>query len=298
MGIYDRDYYREPSRRRRSILPNWSMITYIIVINVILFFANGFLLTSDNKEWLTRFLLLDSSTIRHPLYYWKFLTYGFVHDPRGIQHILFNMLGLFFLGGEVERRLGSREFLRFYLATIIFGGIVWSICNINTVSGCLGASGGVVGVCILFALMFPHRTLYFFGVVPIPAWAFAILIVVMDVAGAIGIGHQRVAYAVHIAGAFFAFMYDSYRWNFGRMFDSIKKRLTGGFRRPNSSNRSSSSKKPELNLFKPDNEEDKMSKQVDEVLKKYSRVGESGLTAKEREILKKASNHYQKKHRK
>ncbi|MCL2304894.1 MAG: rhomboid family intramembrane serine protease [Planctomycetaceae bacterium] len=294
MGIYDRDYYREPQRRRgRSFGADWSMITKIIFINVVLFFADG-LLTEGNA--LTHLLLLRSDTLTHSWEYWRFLTYGFVHDPGGINHILFNMLALFFLGYEVERRLGSKEFLRFYLATVLFGGVIWGILNIHTHSACLGASGGVVGVCILFALMFPRRILYIWGILPLPAYAVGALIVIMDVMGAINAGPfagQRVAFAVHLAGAYFAFIYNSYQWHFGRMLD----RLYGRFFKPRPK-----MPKPKLKVYNPEKEgpkteDEKFAEQVDEVLKKYSRLGESALTDQEREILKKASEIYKNKKR-
>jgi len=291
MGIYDRDYYRDPPRRRgRFPGADWSMVTKIIFVNVVLFLANG-LLTEGNA--LTTLLMLHSETIFRPWEYWKFLTYGFVHNPTGILHILCNMLGLFFLGAEVERRLGSKEFLRFYLATILSGGVIWGILNIHTTSACLGASGGVVGVCVLFAFLFPHRTVYFFGVFPMPAWMLGVFIVVMDIMGALQVGPQagqRIAFAVHLAGAYFAFVYNSYQWNFGRMFERLGRFFA---RKP---------KKPKLKVYDGDKEEkrpktegERLSEQVDDVLKKYSRVGESGLTEAERDILNKASEIYKNK---
>ena len=292
MGIYDRDYFRESPRRKRSLGADWSMVTKIIVVNIAFFLANG-LLTDNNA--LTALLRLTSDTIYHPLEYWRFLTYGFVHSPSGIQHIAFNMLGIFFLGPEVERRLGSKEFLRFYLLTIVFGGVVWGVCNINTASKCLGASGGVVGVCVLFALLYPNRTILFWFI-PMPAWVLGVIIVGKDIIGALGIGDQRVAFAVHLAGAYFAFVYNGYRWNFGRMLDKLHSWFIAPIftRKP---------KKPKLNIYRPEEEtqkpktdEDKLAEQVDDVLKKYARVGEAGLTEAEREILRKAGEHYRNKH--
>lgn len=273
------------------------VITKIIIVNVVIFLVNGLFFPDDHA--LANLLALNSQTIYHPLFYWKFLTYGFAHDPGNIMHIGGNMLSLFFLGYQVERKLGSREFLLFYLATIIFGGIAWSTSNINTVSSCWGASGGVVGVVILFALFFPRDTILFMFMFPIPAWALGVFIVANDILGAFGYqGHARVAYMVHIAGAAFAFMYYNYGWNFSRAVDRIKKPFSGPLfkRKP---------KKPKLNLYNPPPEETDRKKtdeeifaeKVDEVLKKYARFGEGNLTEEERNILKSASERYKEKYK-
>jgi membrane associated rhomboid family serine protease len=44
----------------------------------------------------------------------QLVTHMFMHG--GLSHLLFNMLGLFFLGPHVERKMGSQRFLLFYLA--------------------------------------------------------------------------------------------------------------------------------------------------------------------------------------
>ncbi|MGL6194823.1 MAG: rhomboid family intramembrane serine protease [Thermoguttaceae bacterium] len=303
MGIYDRDYMHDNnrsynprhSRRGRYRSDDLSMVTKIIIANVILFFANGFLSGEGAQaNWLTNFLALTSNTLFQPWNYWKFITYGFAHDPNTIWHIAGNMLGLFFLGREVERRLGSREFLFFYLFTIVFSGLVWAITNINTVSACMGASGGVVGVVILFTLFYPTRTLMLNFFIPVPAWAVAIFILVMDMSGAVGLrGEQRIAFAAHLAGAAFAALYFYFMVDFTSTFGSWKRKIFTP--RP---------KKPKYNVFDPEPnkpqkqsnpEEEKMAKRVDEILKKYSAFGEASLTQEEREYLKKASGEYKKK---
>ena len=53
--------------------------------------------------------------------YWQFVTYMFAHA--NMQHIFFNMIGLFFFGFQVERRMGSSEFLLFYFFCGIAAGI-------------------------------------------------------------------------------------------------------------------------------------------------------------------------------
>ncbi|MGH8474024.1 MAG: rhomboid family intramembrane serine protease, partial [Gammaproteobacteria bacterium] len=55
---------------------------------------------------------------------WTFLSYMFVHA--GLLHLLFNMLMLFVFGAPVERRLGSRPFILFYLSCGV-GAAVFSL---------------------------------------------------------------------------------------------------------------------------------------------------------------------------
>ena len=42
---------------------------------------------------------------------WQLLTYGFMHDVNGINHILFNMFGLWRWGRDLERSMGAQRFL-------------------------------------------------------------------------------------------------------------------------------------------------------------------------------------------
>ena len=112
---------------------------------------------------MTEKLALSSETLRHPLYWWQFLTYGFVHDPASIMHIVANMLGLFFLGRTVEQVYGSKEFLRVYIVMLLLGSISFALGN--AVSSAithkepyytlLGASGAVSGHNDPFRLEFP-----------------------------------------------------------------------------------------------------------------------------------------------
>jgi membrane associated rhomboid family serine protease len=62
---------------------------------------------------LTPVLALNPRYFIRGRMYWQVVTYMFVH--RGLSHLLFNMIGLFFFGLSVERSIGSREFLLFYL---------------------------------------------------------------------------------------------------------------------------------------------------------------------------------------
>src|SRR5207248_10676425 len=121
MGFHDRDYYREGSQSAYAT----SMVVKLIIINGIVFFGE---LLFGGRE-VTSLLGLHPDTIVRPLYWWQFVTAGFVHDPDHLNHILFNMVGLYFFGMPLEERYGRREFLRFYLTAIVLGFMVWSASN-------------------------------------------------------------------------------------------------------------------------------------------------------------------------
>src|SRR4029453_1229879 len=143
-------------------------------------------LTRDNGNWVTETFSLNADWYRHPWQFYRLLTCGFPPDPGDARQMLFNMLGLFFLGRDVEYRYGSREYLAFYLTAIVVAGLVWTIAQIpaGSVGGMLGASGGVVAVVILFALNFPHRTVLFMFFLPMPMWIAALIVVGFNALGA------------------------------------------------------------------------------------------------------------------
>ncbi len=285
MGIYDRDYAREQQPGLTIRAPQTIVVT-LILINLALWLANG--LFTHEAGTISNTLAAHGDTITKPWLWWQLLTYGFVHasEPR---HILFNMLGLWFLGREIERHLGRGEFLRFYLLTLVIGSIVWSLANLLRFAqpmpnfSVVGASGAIAGVVILFALNFPRRTLLLFFVIPVPAWLVGVLLIVSDVLGAAGsVGKGNVAYSVHLAGAAFAFLYFHFGWNLTRImrnpFSSLK------FRRG-----------PKLRIHDPSQDEGGMSDEVDRILEKIHREGENSLSRKERRILENASREYQKR---
>src|SRR5437867_10382593 len=98
MGFQDRDYYRESSQSVyvTSIVVRW------MIVNGLAFMAEiiaGWDLTGRNA--VTSLLATSDMTIVRPLYWWQFLTAGFVH-AEGLSHILLNMLGLYCFGMPLE----------------------------------------------------------------------------------------------------------------------------------------------------------------------------------------------------
>ena len=83
-------------------------------------------------------------------------------------------------GRAVERAAGSRQFATLYLASVIAAGVtqfvVVSIPPVTHAYPTVGASGGVFGVLLAFAVLYPRSTVrLIFPPVPMPAWLFVTL---------------------------------------------------------------------------------------------------------------------------
>ncbi len=103
---------------------------------------------------------------------WRYVTFQFLHDTGGIWHIALNMLGVYMLGTPLEQRWGTRRFLWFYLTCGAAAGVVYVIMaaalNLGPNVPLIGASGGVFGILLAAAVLFPHfRIIFLFFPVPI-----------------------------------------------------------------------------------------------------------------------------------
>jgi membrane associated rhomboid family serine protease len=115
---------------------------------------------------LTHFSLSPLS-ISNDLAVWQLFSYMFLHG--GFFHLFFNMFTLWMFGGEVERSLGSRQFLKYYMATGVGAGIFQLLANWGSPSIIIGASGAIYGVLLAFAVLFPNRLIMLFFIIPIRA---------------------------------------------------------------------------------------------------------------------------------
>ncbi|MCL4855374.1 MAG: rhomboid family intramembrane serine protease [Bryobacteraceae bacterium] len=274
MGIYDREYYRHDEQT--GLFSGRSMVVNLILANAAMFVL---ILLTDGR--VDRWLALGGNFFEQPWEVWRLVSYGFLHSRNDIMHIVLNMFGLYIFGREVEDRLGSIEFLRFYLVAIVVAGLVWLVAD--QVAGrpgyLIGASGAVTGVILLFVFAAPQRRIYLFGIFPMPAWAFAGLFILGDVFGAAN-RTSSVAHSAHLAGAGFATAYYYLRWNLGAL---VSGRLLSKLR------------SPKLRVLHPEEDPRDLNLQVDEILDKISRKGESSLTAAERRTLEAASKRYQRR---
>jgi membrane associated rhomboid family serine protease len=144
---------------------------------------------------------------------WQPFSYMFVHG--GVGHILFNMLGLWMFGVELERLWGTRFFLRYYaIAGLGAAGttLIWSLLPLETSSQVyyavtFGASGALYGLLGAFALYYPERPILMFLLFPIPAKYFVLIIGAIAFMASAGSGGGGVAHTAHLGGLVVGYLY-------------------------------------------------------------------------------------------
>jgi len=181
---------------------NGNATLVLIGINVLVF-----ALTSVFQQ-LYFYLALIPGAVVQLGWIWQPFTYMFVHA--NMSHIFFNMLGLFFFGTAVERSLGTREFLFFYLLTGTMAGLfslgafaLGGAWNVQLV----GASGAVYAVLLAFAVINPRARIFIWGIIPVQAPLLVAGYTVLELWSEIfGMG-GNVAHLTHLAGFAFAALY-------------------------------------------------------------------------------------------
>ncbi len=150
---------------------------------------------------------------------WQIVTYSFLHA--GLFHILFNMLTLWMFGSALEVAWGERQFLEFYFYCVIgaalttigvaYLGLVptFHFLAITPLTTTLGASGGIFGVMMAFAMLYGDQEFMMF---PLPfmirAKYLVGILIFIALAEALGASRgQAVAYFAHLGGALFGFFY-------------------------------------------------------------------------------------------
>ena len=133
---------------------------------------------------------------------WQLLSYGFLHA--GFAHLFFNMLALYMFGGDIERLLGPRRYLAYYLLCVL-GAAVTQLVVLGNMDRppvpTVGASGGVFGLLLAFGMAFPQRRIILlFPPIPMPAWLFVTLYGLLELYLGVTGTSQGVAHFAHLGG--------------------------------------------------------------------------------------------------
>ncbi|MDR1858657.1 MAG: rhomboid family intramembrane serine protease [Treponema sp.] len=180
-----------------------NVVIWLIGINVLVYVAMYFMGFRRLAVYLS---MIPGLVIQG--WVWTFVTYMFVHG--GLSHILFNMFALFIFGTNVERRMGSREFLLFYFITGALAGVFsFAVYYLTGSYGVIlmGASGAIFAVELAYAVFFPDSIIYLWGILPLRAPVMVLGFTALELASSIFGLNQGVAHLTHLAGFGFAWLY-------------------------------------------------------------------------------------------
>ena len=287
MGIYDREYYRDersvPSGLRQS---NYNVVFVLIAINAVIWLVDAFSPPVRGMHAISNILAFRPQDLYHPWEWWKLLTAGFAHSPDTLNHVLFNMFGLWMFGRSVEPIYGGREFLRLYLVAIVVANLAWGLLSLamdpQANVAVVGASGAVMGVVMLYILHFPRNTILLGFFLPVPAWVMGLIYIGLDLRGSFN-PDTNVAHAAHLAGAAYAAAYWYFGWHLGRFVPSAdwlsqaRRKATG----------------PKLRVHRPPEDDPEpvgnQEAELDRILDKIRAHGQDSLTKAEEKFLQDAS---------
>ena len=180
-----------------------SIVTFILIGVTVLVSWQAF----NNRALLERLILWPPAIDRHRQYD-RLVTHGFIHADS--QHLLFNMITLFFFGRAIEPvfvdRIGHVGYAAFYLSASVMA-IMPTYFRHQKDAGyrSLGASGAVSAVLFSFILFAPW-TLIFVFFIPVPAIVYAVAYIGysiwMDRRGGDNVNHSA-----HLWGAAYGILF-------------------------------------------------------------------------------------------
>lgn len=175
-------------------MPSMPPVTQaLLLINVAAFCIDLFL-----GPWFTRMLALWP--LGSGFLPWQVVSYAFLHGS--FTHLFFNMLGLWMFGSDLERLWGPKRFLQFYFASVLTAAAAQLL--VAALTGAtyptVGASGGLFGLLLAFAMVFPNRIILLFFVIPMKAKFLVLLYGALELYQGVYVMNSGVAHFAHLGG--------------------------------------------------------------------------------------------------
>ena len=136
---------------------------------------------------------------------WQLFTYSFLHGS--LLHLGFNMVALWMFGSGLERRWNDLRYLLTYLLSVVVAAMTQIAVSgyfLHASGPVIGASGGVFGLLLAYALYFPNRVIsfIFLPVIQIPARLFVLGYGAIELFLGVTGTTAGVAHFAHLGGLF------------------------------------------------------------------------------------------------
>jgi len=262
-----RPYYDYSDYERKYSLAMGGRVTpgvkWLLVANVGVFVVQYF---SRHSGLFEMWFALTPVLVVKKFMVWQIFTYMFLHGS--FFHIFINMFVLYMFGGEVERAMRTKGFLRFYFITGIVAGLTGFIFAYN--HSMVGASGAIFAVLAAFATFYPNTIVLFMFIFPMKAKHMVLLIGGIALLATLSGGRGNIAHFAHLGGLAAGILYLHY----GRLRSRFHFSGSDYFRR------------------RKEEREWQIRQEVDRLLDKVHREGMGSLTKKEQKFLKEASRRF------
>lgn len=231
---------------------------------------------------------------------WTIITYMFTHDLRGILHILFNMLVLYWFGRLFVEYLGSDKLIALYILGGLAGGALYLLAY-NTVPyfvaqsesaniSMVGASAAVDAIVVATATLLPNYTFFllFFG--PVRIKYIAAITVFLSFLGTVG--DNAGGNIAHLGGALIGFVYIKQLQagsNWGMWVTATLDFVKGLFKDKPAVKVSYRKDRPAAPRQAGKSHNSYTQEEIDAILDKISAAGYESLTKEEKEKLFNAS---------
>lgn len=162
---------------------------------------------------------------------WQLGTYLFLHDPIQPFHILFNMLLLWMMGGDLERHWGPRRYLTYYLVCGVGAGVfvtatgLWS-AGMAARLPTIGASGAIYGIILAFGIVYAERMVLFMLVFPMRARTLSwILFALAFLSNWSSGGKGGISHIAHLGGMVVGYLYLKRAWRIGEFARELRWKI-------------------------------------------------------------------------
>jgi membrane associated rhomboid family serine protease len=282
------NFFRYGTVVQKFIIVNAAVFIVVNIISLILFLSqSGLNAANAILPWLA--VPADLKELAyHP---WTIITYMFTH--KGLFHIFFNMLLLYWGGLIFLEYLGTRKLVATYFLGGIAGAIMYIlIFNLLPVfsgfaiqSRAIGASASVLAIFIAIATYLPNYTvnLMFFGPTRLKYIALVmVLIDLLSIEGGNAGGH-----IAHLGGALYGFVFSKQLQkgnDIGNWFNKLLDALAN-LNKPKSKLKVAHKNVHTNKQNKAEKNKAEIQKRIDAILDKISQSGYDSLSKEEKELL-------------
>jgi membrane associated rhomboid family serine protease len=178
------------------------------------------------KVDLSLYLGLDPVAVVHGAI-WQLATYLFLHSPVAYSHILFNLLTMWMVGGDLERHWGGRKFLIYWFVCGVGAGVCVTLAGAfrpgSTIT--IGASGAIYGLLLAYGTIFAERRLLFMMMFPIKARTMAWILFGIAFISSLGPRIDPVSHVAHLGGMVVGWLYLKRAWRLTEVWRELVWRV-------------------------------------------------------------------------